>query len=201
MNWEDLFDEDVVNRGYGYYMEKRVRNFQINGEVVNAQVLGAHKYDVEIHISNNHIVDMECNCYYGEKCKHIAAVMHYLDEHYGGIPTNISKLSTYKRKVDQCCCNKTKNFIEKIQNIIYEDVNDLMNHDNYLDAFELTAYILDKVDNEEIVNECIQIFEEIIIYADDPLMNEMNLWMEECAERSYTYLSEEIQRLLNEYFY
>ncbi|MCD7808340.1 MAG: hypothetical protein LUH02_03280 [Erysipelotrichaceae bacterium] len=222
MDFEDLFDEDVVNRGYGYFMEGRVMNFKMTDKLITAQVLGTHKYDVEIHISHNHIVDMECNCYYGDKCKHMAAVLSYFDEHYSGNITLDSELNKYKKEIDHTIqyfsdrdgfisFHQARNFIGNIQNIISYDVGTLMDNRDYLEAFELTAYIFDRIYNVdmddsvggkiEIAEECVSIWKEIIDAADERTKDKMYQWLENYIETSCSDFNGYVEEILDEYFW
>ncbi len=222
MDWEDLFDEEVVNSGYGYFMEKSVKNFQLTDKLITAQVLGTHKYDVEIRFHNHYIIDMKCNCPYDDNCKHMAAVLYYLEERYSGNITLSSELNAYKKEVDhtiQCFSDRdgfisfhqSRDFTGNIQNIISYDVGTLMDNRDYLEAFELTAYIFERiyeVDMDDsfggkidIAEECVQIWEEIISYADDRTMDKMDEWFNNYIETSCSDFNGYVERILVEYFW
>lgn len=222
MDWEDLFDEDVANRGYGYFMEKRVKNFQATDKLISAQVMGYHNYDVEIHLGHNQIIDMECTCPYGDNCKHMAAVLYYLDEHYSSNGTSDNELDTYKKEVDQTIkffsdrngfisFHVARDFIGNIQNILSSDVGTLIDNRDYLEAFELTAYIFERIDDVDmddsaggkidIAEECVQIWEEMISYADERTRDKMDEWFNDFIEMSYSDFNEYVESLLSEYFW
>ncbi|WP_295139210.1 SWIM zinc finger family protein [uncultured Catenibacterium sp.] len=76
---EELFDDLILERGYEYAQEGAVDHVRKVGEVIYATVHGTEDYHVKM--DNN---DMFCDCPYakeGAHCKHMAAVMYYLDSH------------------------------------------------------------------------------------------------------------------------
>ena len=78
-HWKHLFKPLILERGWDYYQESRVRILQKSQDSVQAEVAGSDDYEVEIFLSDDEVVGMECNCPYaegGEHCKHMAAVLY-----------------------------------------------------------------------------------------------------------------------------
>ncbi len=79
MKWEKYFDEIILKRGEGYYKKGKVIDFQTDGRLRTATVIGSDEYAVLIEFDDaGEVADMQCNCPYAEKseyCKHMAAVM------------------------------------------------------------------------------------------------------------------------------
>lgn len=77
--WLYLFKPLILERGREYYQDSRVKILQKSQDFVQAEVAGSDDYIVEIYLSNDKVVGMECNCPYaagGEHCKHMAAVLY-----------------------------------------------------------------------------------------------------------------------------
>ena len=79
MEWERLFKSRILERGYDYYTDERVRINNIDEHRIEACVEGSEAYDVVIDIEDGNILSMECSCPYaadGNNCKHMAAVLY-----------------------------------------------------------------------------------------------------------------------------
>ena len=79
MNWQNLFEPHILERGYDYYLEGAVDKLKRDGDEITARVTGTLDYKVEIELSDNRIIAMSCNCPYAEDdryCKHMAAVLY-----------------------------------------------------------------------------------------------------------------------------
>ena len=77
MNWKNKFQKHILERGYHYTYN--VKNLEITDNIVKAVVSGTENYDVKISMDD---YSMSCTCPYFERanCKHIAAVLYYLEE-------------------------------------------------------------------------------------------------------------------------
>lgn len=78
MEWEDVFQSQILDRGYDYYQRGLVTNLKRTSDGVQATVKGSKTYHVTVSVQNGQVVDAECNCPYaqgGKYCKHMAAVM------------------------------------------------------------------------------------------------------------------------------
>ena len=83
MDWEDLFREVILDRGYEYYIEDAVELQNVTDDHIEAIVSGSEEYEVEIDIYDDNIIDMYCSCPYAKKgynCKHMAAVLYKWQE-------------------------------------------------------------------------------------------------------------------------
>lgn len=79
MDWRNLFQARILDRGYHYYCEHAVENVELGDGIMWATVCGTEDYDVEIRFEQNEVIDMDCSCPYaesGNNCKHMAAVLY-----------------------------------------------------------------------------------------------------------------------------
>ncbi len=78
MEWRELFKEDVLNGAQGYIQSDSVQELLIKEDRVTAKVIGIEDFNVDIQVSRDSILSMDCSCPYakvGNNCKHMAAVM------------------------------------------------------------------------------------------------------------------------------
>lgn len=81
IDFEELFEEKILRRGYVYYIEDLVHKVTKNGENYKSLVDGTKTYQVEIEMDNDgNIKHMHCDCPYATEnnCKHMAALLYYL---------------------------------------------------------------------------------------------------------------------------
>ena len=79
MKWKSLFKSHILERGYEYYLNKKVEIKSNSDNVIVAEVDGSTFYDVVINYSGDKIEHMECDCPFAESgkyCKHMAAVLY-----------------------------------------------------------------------------------------------------------------------------
>ena len=76
MKWENKFQKHILERGYNYTYN--VKNLKMTDSMVEAVVSGTEDYMVKINLDD---YSMSCTCPYFERanCKHIAAVLYYLE--------------------------------------------------------------------------------------------------------------------------
>ena len=82
-NWKSLFRNIILERGYDYYMQGLVEDYQEDNGVINATVCGSEDYEVDITLINGKLYDAYCSCPYAEDgnyCKHMASVMYEYEE-------------------------------------------------------------------------------------------------------------------------
>ena len=119
INFENDFNDYILKRGYEYYCENRVSNVVVNNNIVSAIVIGNYDYKVELEIIDNIFIDGECSCPYfesGEYCKHIAALLYYLNEKGIDKENNDYNLENIVNVVPE----------KEIRNFIYENLkNDI----------------------------------------------------------------------------
>ena len=79
MNWKNYFTKTILNRGRSYYDRRAVTNFNYDGKLCTANVIGQDIYNVRISNPGTSDIEMECDCPHAMKgftCKHMAAVMY-----------------------------------------------------------------------------------------------------------------------------
>src|SRR5699024_1673590 len=98
--WKHLFQNHILNRGLDYFHRDLVEDVSVKDDRVEATVYGTEDYTVEIDRANERISDINCTCPHaasGNNCKHMAAVLFYLENHgdqdtKGHLAENIEKL-------------------------------------------------------------------------------------------------------------
>lgn len=81
--WKDLFQDHILERGIDYFIRNLVGNVYVKDNIIEATVYGTEEYKVEIVKDNEEIIDLSCKCPYadgGNNCKHMAAVLFYLED-------------------------------------------------------------------------------------------------------------------------
>ena len=85
INFESEFLDYILSRGYEYYLNDTVSNVKIDEDnTISATVIGNNSYEVNLEIEDNIFLDGDCTCPYYKSngyCKHMAAVLYYLNEH------------------------------------------------------------------------------------------------------------------------
>ena len=82
-NWKQLFESQILDRGYAYYTDGLVEDLFRDGNKITANVSGTEDYEVEITFDGNEIEELFCTCPYAEDgfyCKHMAAVLYELED-------------------------------------------------------------------------------------------------------------------------
>ena len=140
INFEKLFDEKILKRGYNYYLEDAVHDVTRNGNHYEGLVYGTEIYEVQIEIDDNgNVEDMDCDCPYAEEnnCKHMVALLYYL-ENDGKIESKkaIRNTDNYDKILDKISENEIKEFVlEKIyENFDFQ--NEFRSH--FVQYFEKT---------------------------------------------------------------
>ena len=140
INFEKLFDEKILKRGYNYYLEDAVHDVTRNGNHYEGLVYGTEIYEVQIEIDDNgNVEDMDCDCPYAEEnnCKHMVALLYYL-ENDGEIESKkaIRNTDNYDKILDRISENEIKEFVlEKIyENFDFQ--NEFRSH--FVQYFEKT---------------------------------------------------------------
>lgn len=81
--FEQIIDETILKRGLSYFKKGYVTDFsEIDIGEYEASVSGTEGYTVQLKIKNNTIEEHRCDCPYdmGPVCKHIVAVIFYLQK-------------------------------------------------------------------------------------------------------------------------
>lgn len=71
------FGSEILERGYDYYKEGRIKNLIVDGKKVKAVVIGNRNYRITIDLAKN---NFKCTCPCDFNCKHAAAVLYELRE-------------------------------------------------------------------------------------------------------------------------
>ena len=82
IDFEDDFNATILSRGYEYYKDGLVKDVIFDNDIATAKVEGTTTYDVSVEIENGMFIDGDCTCPYasdGSYCKHMAALLYYLD--------------------------------------------------------------------------------------------------------------------------
>ncbi len=157
-DFEDYFDSLILSRGKSYYKENRILDIWCQQDLVTAYIDGSEIYRIEIRANDKELNNFYCSCPYSENgeymCKHIAAVLYYLEEN------DIPELEISNRK--QVKKDKDKSELSKIYDEMnYElrkisDRNGFVNYYNgryFVDLISnVSDYIDDFIDNEEYNN-------------------------------------------------
>lgn len=77
---EQSFSSAIVQRGYDYYMNNKVKYLCIDGTSGYAVVQGTQPYTVEFTYRNGEIGSLTCSCFCSFHCKHEVAVMLQLQD-------------------------------------------------------------------------------------------------------------------------
>lgn len=81
--FEQYIDETILKRGLSYFQNGYVNQpEEITPGVYEAIVQGWEDYTVQLTVKNGNIVEYVCSCPYdmGAVCKHVAAVIFYLQQ-------------------------------------------------------------------------------------------------------------------------
>lgn len=80
MNWKELFEESILDRGYKYLLDGKIDGIIEKNDIFYGKVDGVKRYDSTVSLSNNK-VSLNCSCPFFSKknCKHLAAVMFKLE--------------------------------------------------------------------------------------------------------------------------
>ncbi|MBP3460924.1 MAG: SWIM zinc finger family protein [Bacilli bacterium] len=127
IDFEDEFFDYILSRGYDYYASGKVSKVRNSKDYVTAIVHGNDEYNVKIEINDGVFINGECSCPYnanGEYCKHIAAVLYYLNDEKGAECNNRYNLEDIINKIND----------KKIKKFLY---NSLINNDDLLNKFRI----------------------------------------------------------------
>ncbi|MFM8453824.1 MAG: SWIM zinc finger domain-containing protein [Gammaproteobacteria bacterium] len=118
--FEQYIDETILKKGLSYFKKGYVSEpEEITAGVYEATVAGTEDYTVKLKIKNNTIVEHVCSCPYdmGPVCKHVAAVLFYLQQDVlelipKAIPLHNTKEKTTTKKV------KKKTVSEQVDEVL-----------------------------------------------------------------------------------
>ncbi|MDY3112004.1 MAG: SWIM zinc finger family protein [Porphyromonas sp.] len=132
-HFEEYIDEPILKRGLSYFKKGFVHEpAEIRPGDYEAVVEGSEEYTVKLSIRNRVITEHSCNCPYdmGPVCKHVAAVIFYLEQEELGLTQSTKKGSTKKAKAASSKPTKRKTIAQQVDNLL-----DKVTHD------ELTLFV------------------------------------------------------------
>jgi uncharacterized Zn finger protein len=97
--FEQLIDESILKRGLTYFKGGAITDFlEISNGEYEAIVSGTEEYTVQLEIKNNTVIKHNCDCPYdiGPVCKHVVAVIFYLQQ--DKLELNQSAITSPKKK-------------------------------------------------------------------------------------------------------
>lgn len=158
MEWEYLFENRILDRGWDYFNENAVEDLVITDQEISATVIGNEDYEVNILIEEDEIIDMYCSCPYaakGNNCKHMAAVLFAYSEKEEEIEQDVllRPVSLIKEE------NQKRNEIDQlIKNADEEDIYSFLSSVLLNDEQLLLRFYnrVKKPDNKQIINEYIR---------------------------------------------
>ena len=178
-DFEDYFETHILSRGKNYYKENRILDIWCQEDLVTAYIDGSEIYRIELRANDKELNNFYCSCPYSEDgeymCKHIAAVLYYLEEN--DIPElEISNKKEVKKE-------KNKSELSKIYDEMnYElrkisDRNGFVNYYNgryFVDLISnVSDYIDDFIDNEE-YNNAFELIKYTYKFIKDTFMDGSN---------------------------
>lgn len=121
--WKHLFQDHILGRGLDYFIRNLVENVYVKDNIIEATAHGTEEYKVEIVKKNDEIIELSCNCPYadgGNNCKHMAAVLFYLEDK--GRALKIEDIETSITKL-----------VKEADSVLVEDfLNDILKNDEKL---------------------------------------------------------------------
>lgn len=132
-HFEEYIDGPILKRGLSYFKKGFVHEpEEIRPGDYEAVVEGSEEYTVKLSIRNRVISEHSCDCPYdmGPVCKHVAAVIFYLEQEELGLTQSTKKGSSKKAKASSSKPTKRKTIAQQV-----DDLLDKVTHD------ELTLFV------------------------------------------------------------
>lgn len=124
-NWEKLFDDERLIRGYDYFLKDKVFDVILTDEYISSKVEGKKNkiYDVLIKYDKDEIKSLYCTCPYSYSdfnCKHMVATLYKKDE------INLNKNKGVNINNDTYIFKDLLNDIseDKLKKYLYDTYND-----------------------------------------------------------------------------
>lgn len=115
IDFEELFEEKILKRGYSYYLDDSVHDVTKNGNCYEGLVYGTEIYEVQVEMDEEgNVEDMNCDCPYAEEnnCKHMAALLYYIEnEEQIENKRVIRNTDNFDKIVDRISENEIKEFV------------------------------------------------------------------------------------------
>ena len=161
-NFEENYAPHILARGKSYFHERRILDIWCHDNFVTAYIEGSEIYKVELRATIDELTYFSCTCPYSEDgecfCKHVAAVLYYLEENdipeleienkkqvnnnsvlskiYDEMQFKLKKISDRYGFVDYF---NGKVFVNLI-NDVADYIDDFIYNEEYDDAYELIKY-------------------------------------------------------------
>ena len=120
-HFEEYIDEPILKRGLSYFKNGFVHKpAEIRPGDYEAVVEGSEEYTVKLSIRNGVITEHSCDCPYemGPVCKHVAAVIFYLEQEELGLTQNTKKASSKKAKASSSKPSKRKTLAQQVDELL-----------------------------------------------------------------------------------
>ena len=126
-HFEEYIDEPILKRGLSYFKNGFVHEpEEIRPGDYEAVVEGSEDYTVKLSIRNRVITEHSCDCSYdmGPVCKHVAAVIFYLEQEELGLTQNTKKASSKKAKASSSKPSKRKTLAQQVDDLLGKATHD-----------------------------------------------------------------------------
>ena len=126
-HFEEYIDEPILKRGLSYFKNGFVHEpEEIRPGDYEAVVEGSEDYTVKLSIRNRVITEHSCDCSYdmGPVCKHVAAVIFYLEQEKLGLTQNTKKGSSKKAKASSSKPSKRKTLAQQVDDLLGKVTHD-----------------------------------------------------------------------------
>lgn len=114
IDFEREFNDYILRKGYDYYLDNKVCDVSQKDDFIIATVKGTDNYKVALRIDDDSFVDGGCSCPYsnsGKYCKHMAALLYYLNENDNIIDNSNSNNYDLKNIINNVDDKKLRKFI------------------------------------------------------------------------------------------
>lgn len=120
-HFEEYIDEPILKRGLSYFKKGFIHEpAEVRPGDFEAVVEESEEYIVKLSIRNGVITEHSCDCPYdiGPVCKHVAAVIFYLEQEELGLTQNIKKGSAKKAKASSSKPSKRKTIAQQVDDLL-----------------------------------------------------------------------------------
>ena len=126
-HFEEYIDEPILKRGLSYFKKGFVHEpAEVRPGDYEAVVEGSEEYTVKLSIRNRVITEHSCDCPYdmGPVCKHVAAVIFYLEQEELGLTQSTKKGSSKKAKASSSKPTKRKTIAQQVDDLLGKVTHD-----------------------------------------------------------------------------
>lgn len=175
MNWEKLFDEERLIRGYDYFLKDKVFDVILTDKNISSKVEGKRNniYEVQINYDNDRITSSYCTCPYSYSktyCKHMVATLYKMDEINQNKKDNLNKsddIYLFKDVLKDLDENKLKKYLYDT----YKDDEEFIG--KFINEFYSNFTYEDYLDYENMLNnifniDLVELYNENGFYQESP---------------------------------